>query len=41
MVGDGTLEEVVEFYDTRFHIGFTAQEKAAIDEFLASLATRA
>jgi cytochrome c peroxidase len=33
----GTLRDVVEFYDTRFSIGFTAQEKADLVAFLRSL----
>lgn len=32
-----TLEEVVDFYDTRFTIGLTAQEKADLVAFLRSL----
>ena len=32
-----TLRDVVEFYDTRFSIGFTAQEKADLVAFLRSL----
>jgi processive rubber oxygenase RoxA-like protein len=32
-----TLEDVVNFYDTRFSIGFTAQEKADLVAFLRSL----
>jgi len=32
-----TLEEAVEFYDTRFAIGFTAHEKADLVAFLRSL----
>jgi hypothetical protein len=32
-----TLEEAVEFYDTRFHIGFTAREKADLLAFLLAL----
>jgi cytochrome c peroxidase len=32
-----TLQEAVEFYDTRFTIGFTAQEKADLVAFLRSL----
>jgi cytochrome c peroxidase len=32
-----TLAEVVTFYDTRFHIGLTAQEKADLVAFLAAL----
>jgi len=32
-----TLEEVVEFYDTRFQIGFTAREKADLVAFLSVL----
>jgi hypothetical protein len=32
-----TLEEAVEFYDTRFHIGFTAREKADLVAFLKAL----
>jgi len=31
------LGEVVDFYDTRFRIGFTAQEKADLIAFLRSL----
>jgi hypothetical protein len=33
----GTLDEVVEFYDTRFNIGLTANEKADLVAFLAAL----
>jgi cytochrome c peroxidase len=32
-----TLEDVVDFYDTRFNIGFTAQEKADLVAFLRAL----
>jgi cytochrome c peroxidase len=32
-----TLREVVEFYDTRFSIGLTPQEKADLVAFLRSL----
>jgi cytochrome c peroxidase len=32
-----TLEEVVEFYDSRFGIGFTSQEKADLAAFLRTL----
>lgn len=32
-----TLSELVEFYDTRFGIGFTAQEKADLIAFLRSI----
>lgn len=32
-----TLEDVVDFYDTRFSIGFTAQEKADLVAFLRTL----
>jgi cytochrome c peroxidase len=32
-----TLEEVVEFYDTRFNIGLTEQEKADLVAFLRAL----
>jgi cytochrome c peroxidase len=32
-----TLEDVVDFYDTRFAIGFTAQEKADLAAFLRAL----
>ena len=32
-----TLEDAVNFYDTRFNIGFTAQEKADLVAFLKSL----
>ena len=32
-----TLGEVVKFYDTRFHIGFTAQESADLQAFLEAL----
>jgi cytochrome c peroxidase len=32
-----TLEEVVDFYDSRFNIGFTAQEKADLVAFLSAL----
>jgi cytochrome c peroxidase len=31
------LEAVVEFYDTRFHIGFTKHEKSDLVAFLRSL----
>jgi cytochrome c peroxidase len=31
------LDAVVEFYDTRFHIGFTAQDKSDLVAFLRSL----
>jgi cytochrome c peroxidase len=31
------LDTVVEFYDTRFNIGFTRQEKADLVAFLRSL----
>jgi cytochrome c peroxidase len=31
------LDAVVEFYDTRFHIGFTKQEKRDLVAFLGSL----
>ena len=31
------LEAVVEFYDTRFHIKFTAREKADLVAFLRTL----
>jgi cytochrome c peroxidase len=33
----GTLEEVVDFYDDRFHIGLSAAEKADLVAFLRSL----
>src|SRR5262249_47411448 len=33
----GSLEAVVEFYDSRFGIGFTAQEKADLVAFLRAL----
>jgi hypothetical protein len=33
----GTLSDVVNFYDTRFRIGFTAQEKQDLIAFLRSL----
>jgi hypothetical protein len=32
-----TLQDVVEFYDQRFHIGFTAQQKADLVNFLDAL----
>ncbi len=32
-----TLEEVIEFYDTRFNIGFTDEEKADLVAFLRAL----
>ena len=32
-----TLEDVLDFYDKRFNIGFTAQEKADLAAFLKSL----
>jgi cytochrome c peroxidase len=32
-----TLMDVVTFYDVRFHIGLTAQEKADLAAFLSSL----
>ena len=32
-----TLEDAVDFYDTRFHIGFTAQEKSDLAAFLNAL----
>lgn len=32
-----TLEEVIEFYESRFQIGFTTQEKADILAFLRAL----
>ncbi len=32
-----TLEQVVDFYDARFHIGFTAQEKSDLAAFLKAL----
>jgi cytochrome c peroxidase len=32
-----TLGEVVDFYDARFGIGFTAQQKAALVAFLRAL----
>ncbi len=32
-----TLTDVVDFYDSRFHIGFTAQEKSDLVAFLSSL----
>jgi len=28
---------VAQFYDSRFHIGFTAQEKSDLEAFLRSL----
>jgi cytochrome c peroxidase len=31
------LWSVVDFYDTRFHIGFTKQEKSDLAAFLRSL----
>ena|SRR5256885_331712 len=32
-----TLEDAVDFYDTRFHIGLTAQEKSDLVAFLNAL----
>jgi len=32
-----TLQDIVNFYDARFHIGFTAQEKSDLAAFLNSL----
>jgi cytochrome c peroxidase len=32
-----TLADVVTFYDARFHIGFTAQERADLIAFSSSL----
>lgn len=32
-----TLSDVIDFYDARFHIGFTAQEKSDLVAFLSSL----
>jgi len=32
-----TLDDAIEFYDTRFGIGFTAQEKADLAAFLRAL----
>jgi cytochrome c peroxidase len=32
-----TLDDAVDFYDTRFHIGLTAREKADLAAFLAAL----
>ena len=32
-----TLEEAIEFYDTRFNIGLTAREKADLAAFLRAL----
>jgi cytochrome c peroxidase len=32
-----TLEDVVEFYEARFHIGFTTQEKSDLVAFLSAL----
>jgi cytochrome c peroxidase len=32
-----TLSDLVDFYDTRFQIGFSAQEKADLIAFLQSL----
>ena len=32
-----TLNDIVDFYDARFHIGFTAQEKSDLAAFLSSL----
>ena len=32
-----SLEDVVSFYDARFHIGLTAQEKADLTAFLYAL----
>ena len=32
-----TLRDAVNFYDTRFHIGFSGQEKADLIAFLKSL----
>jgi cytochrome c peroxidase len=33
----GTLEDVIEFYEQRFNIGFTAGEKADLVAFLGAL----
>ena len=33
----GHADDVVDFYDTRFHIGLTAQEKADLVAFLKAL----
>jgi len=32
-----TLSDVLDFYDTRFNIGFTAREKSDLIAFLQSL----
>jgi cytochrome c peroxidase len=32
-----TLEDVIRFYDVRFHIGFSEQEKADLAAFLKAL----
>jgi len=32
-----TLADVVNFYDTRFHIGMTAQQKSDLVAFLSAL----
>ena len=36
-LGTATLDEAVSFYDTRFGIGFTTQEKADLVAFLKAL----
>lgn len=33
----GSLGDVIDFYDKRFNIGFTSQEKADLVEFLTTL----
>jgi len=33
----GNLDEVIQFYDRRFHIGFTSQESADLKAFLEAL----
>jgi hypothetical protein len=32
-----TLKDVVDFYDQRFHMGLTAQEKQDLEKFLRVL----
>lgn len=32
-----TLMDVVDFYDTRFHVGMTAQQKSDLVAFLSAL----
>jgi hypothetical protein len=33
----GALADVVEYYDTQFHIGLTPQEKADLNTFVSAL----